>query len=260
MIWMVGCNIQVNPALPNVKIEVLGPPTTSGTRDAFAELVMEAGCNEYDWLKEWKKKNETEYKRMCQTVREDGPYVEAGENDNLIVQKLRTKPNAFGIFGYGFLDANRDQVMAATIEKVTADADPIADGAYPMSRPLFFYVKKAQVGVIPGVLEYIEEFTSEKAWGDEGYLVEKPGPPAHAQGSRGFRPQATADEDVGFPRPLRLRESPCPHTRAWRYISIHRVPQSSFPLSSLPVNFVENSFKPSHLNQAPKAKHTGGNP
>ena len=164
---------QVNPSLPNAKIEVLGPPTTSGTRDAFAELVMEAGCNEYDWLKEWKKKNESEYKRMCQTMREDGAYVEAGENDNLIVQKLRTKPTAFGIFGYSFLDANRDQIVAATIEKVTADGDMIADGSYPISRPLFFYVKKAQVGQVPGIAEYIEEFTSDKAWGDEGYLVEK---------------------------------------------------------------------------------------
>ena len=164
---------QVNPSLPNAKIEVLGPPTTSGTRDAFAELVMETGCNEYDWLKEWKKKNESEYKRMCQTIREDGAYVEAGENDNLIVQKLRTKPTAFGIFGYSFLDANRDQIAAATIEKVAADADAIADGVYPISRPLFFYVKKAQVGVVPGIAEYITEFTSDKAWGEDGYLVEK---------------------------------------------------------------------------------------
>lgn len=164
---------QINPSLPKAKIEVLGPPTTSGTRDAFAELVMEAGCNEYDWLKEWKKKNEAEYKRMCQTVREDGAYVEAGENDNLIVQKLKTKPTAFGIFGYSFLDANSDQISASTVERMEPTADAIADGSYPISRPLFFYVKKAQVGVMPGLQEYIEAFTDEKAWGDEGYLVEK---------------------------------------------------------------------------------------
>lgn len=164
---------QVNPSLPNAKIEVMGPPTSSGTRDAFAELVMEAGCNEYDWLKEWKKKNEAEYKRMCQTMREDGAYVEAGENDNLIVQKLKTKPGAFGIFGYSFLDANRDELTASTIERKEPTPDSIADGAYPISRPLFFYVKKAQIGAVPGLNEYIEEFTSEKAWGDEGYLVEK---------------------------------------------------------------------------------------
>ncbi|MFM2008006.1 MAG: hypothetical protein RLZZ09_3661, partial [Pseudomonadota bacterium] len=142
-------------------------------RDAFAELVMEAGCNEYDWLKEWKKKNEAEYKRMCQAIREDGAYVEAGENDNLIVQKLKAKPAAFGIFGYSFLDANRDEITASTIERKEPSPDSIADGAYPISRPLFFYVKKAQVGAVPGLNEYIEEFTSEKAWGDEGYLVEK---------------------------------------------------------------------------------------
>ena len=164
---------QVNPSLPNAKIEVMGPPTSSGTRDAFAELVMEAGCNEYDWLKEWKKKNEAEYKRMCQAIREDGAYVEAGENDNLIVQKLKAKPGAFGIFGYSFLDANRDEITASTIERKEPSPDSIADGAYPISRPLFFYVKKAQIGVVPGLNEYIEEFTSEKAWGDEGYLVEK---------------------------------------------------------------------------------------
>ncbi len=164
---------QVNPDLPTTAIEVMGPPTTSGTRDAFAELVMEAGCNEFEWLKDWKKKNESEYKRMCQTMREDGAYVEAGENDNLIVQKLSVKPNAFGIFGFSFLDANRDKIVAATIERVTPDADAIADGVYPVSRPLFFYVKKANVGVVPGIPEYIEEFTSEKAWGEEGYLVEK---------------------------------------------------------------------------------------
>ena len=164
---------QVNSSLPNIKIEVMGPPTTSGTRDAFAELVMEAGCNEYDWLKDWKKKNESEYKQMCQTIREDGLYVEAGENDNLIVQKLKTKPNAFGIFGYSFLDANRDVITASTVERHEATPDTIADGSYPISRPLFFYVKKENVKSVHGIEEYIKEFTSEKAWGDDGYLVEK---------------------------------------------------------------------------------------
>lgn len=164
---------QINPRLPAVKIEVYGPPATSGTRDAFAELVMESGCNEFDWLKDWKKKNESEYKRMCQTMREDGSYIEAGENDNLIVQKLGTNPTAFGIFGYSFLDTNRDKIQASSIEKMAPTNDAIADGTYPISRPLFFYVKKAQVGVVPGIIEYIKEFTDEKAWGDEGYLVDK---------------------------------------------------------------------------------------
>lgn len=164
---------QIDSSLPNTPIEVLGPPPSSGTRDAFAELALEAGCTEFDWLKDWKKKNEEEYKRMCQTIREDGAYVEAGENDNLIVQKLSVKPGAFGVFGYSFLESNRDRVTAASIEKVAPTADTIADGVYPISRPLYFYVKKAHIGQIPGLQDYVDEFTSEKTFGDEGYLVDK---------------------------------------------------------------------------------------
>jgi phosphate transport system substrate-binding protein len=164
---------QINSSLPSTQIKVFGPPPSSGTRDAFAELVLESGCNEFDWLKDWKKKDETEYKNMCQSIREDGAYVEAGENDNLIVQKLAINPGSFGIFGYSFLDANTDKVQASKIENVEPGADAIADEVYPISRPLFFYVKKAQIGAIPGIVEYVKEFTSEKAWGDDGYLVAK---------------------------------------------------------------------------------------
>ena len=164
---------QIDSSLPATKIEVLGPPPSSGTRDAFADLVMESGCSEIDWVKDWKKKNEDEFKRMCRTIREDGAYVEAGENDNLIVQKLSVKPGSFGVFGYSFLASNEDKISAATIETVAPTADAIADGVYPVSRPLFFYVKKANIGSIPGIVEYVKEFTSEKAWGDEGYLVDK---------------------------------------------------------------------------------------
>ena len=164
---------EVNPALPARKIEVLGPPPTSGTRDAFAELALEGGCKEIDWIKAMKKSDKRAYKVVCHTVREDGAYIETGENDNLIVQKLEANPDALGVFGFSFLDQNADKVQGSTIDGVAPTFDAIADGSYPVSRPLFFYVKKAHIGVIPGIEAYLAEFTSEKAWGDEGYLTEK---------------------------------------------------------------------------------------
>ncbi len=164
---------QVNADLPDAKIEVLGPPPTSGTRDAFAELAMEGGCNSFDWVKALGKSDKSLHKASCHTIREDGLYVEAGENDNLIVQKLEANPNALGIFGFSFLDQNSDIVQASYINDVEPTFESIADGSYPVSRPLYFYVKKAHVEVIPGIAEYLEEFTSEGAWGDEGYLADK---------------------------------------------------------------------------------------
>ena len=163
----------VNPKLPANKIEVLGPPPTSGTRDAFAELAMEGGCKTFKWIKAMKKKDKKAYKKVCHTVREDGAYVEAGENDNLIVQKLDTNPAALGVFGFSFLDQNRDKVQGSTINGVNVEFETIADGRYPVSRPLYFYVKKAHIGVIPGIKEFLAEFTSGKAWGDEGYLSDR---------------------------------------------------------------------------------------
>jgi len=164
---------EVNPELPANAIEVLGPPPTSGTRDAFVELAMEGGCKTFDWIKAIKKKDKKEYKRVCHTVREDGAYVEAGENDNLIVQKLEANPRAMGIFGFSFLDQNTDRVQGAVINGVAPEFESIADGEYPISRPLYFYVKKAHVGSIPGIREYLAEFTSEKASGEDGYLSDK---------------------------------------------------------------------------------------
>ena len=163
----------VNPALPDVAIEVLGPPPTSGTRDAFAELAMEGGCKTIPSISAIKEKDEKEFIRVCQTVREDGAYIEAGENDNLIVQKLEANPKALGVFGFSFLDQNADKIRGATVDGVAPTFENIASGKYPISRPLFFYVKKAHVGVIPGMKEYIAEFTSEKAWGDDGYLSDR---------------------------------------------------------------------------------------
>ncbi|WP_444940380.1 PstS family phosphate ABC transporter substrate-binding protein [Microbulbifer sp. ZKSA004] len=163
----------VNPALPNTKIEVLGPPPTSGTRDAFAELAMEGGCKKFGWIKAMKKTDKNAYKAICHNVREDGAYVEAGENDNLIVNKLVANPNALGIFGFSFLDQNADKVQGSLIEDQAPTFDSIADQSYPVSRPLFIYVKKQHADVVPGVKQFLAEFTNERAWGEDGYLADK---------------------------------------------------------------------------------------
>ena len=164
---------QVNAELPDTKIEVLGPPPTSGTRDAFAELALEGGCKTFDVIKAMKDEDKSKYKAVCHGVREDGAYVEAGENDNLIVQKLESNPDALGVFGFSFLDQNRDKIQGSMIGGVTPTFETIASGEYPVSRSLYFYAKNAHVGVIPGIKEYVAEFTSDKAWGPEGYLADK---------------------------------------------------------------------------------------
>jgi len=164
---------QVNPTLPDVKIEVLGPPPTSGTRDAFVELAMEGGCKGFKWIKAMKKADKKAYKVLCHTIREDGAFIEAGENDNLIVRKLEANPNAFGIFGFSFLDQNTDVVQGSIVNGKAPSFENIADGAYPVSRALYFYVKKDHLGKVPGIENYLAEFTSDRAWGDEGYLSEK---------------------------------------------------------------------------------------
>jgi len=125
------------------------------------------------WIKELKQSDKNRYKSICHTIREDGVFVEAGENDNLIVQKLEANPAAFGIFGFSFLDQNSEKVKGAAVDGVTPTFDAIADGDYPVSRPLFFYVKKAHVDVIPGLRGFLREFTSDRAWGDEGYLSDR---------------------------------------------------------------------------------------
>jgi phosphate transport system substrate-binding protein len=186
----------VNPALPNTKIEVLGPPPTSGTRDAFSELGMEGGAKEFADLaalrgatdageiktlmaklgipeSAFNKKGKTVFKAVAHAIREDGHYIEVGENDNLIVQKLEANPNALGLFGFSFLDQNSDRVQGSMVEGVEPEFDFIANKSYPISRPLYFYVKKAHIGVVPGIEGYLAEFSSEKAWGEEGYLAEK---------------------------------------------------------------------------------------
>ena len=163
----------VNAELPDLKIEVLGPPPTSGTRDAFVELAMEGGCKSVGWIKALKSTDSSSYNAICHMIREDGAFVEAGENDNLIVQKLEANPSAFGIFGFSFLDQNGEKVKGAEVDGTAPTFEAIADGNYPVSRPLYFYVKKAHVDVIPGLKGYLREFTSDRAWGDEGYLSDR---------------------------------------------------------------------------------------
>ena len=176
---------QIDPSLPNQPIEVLGPPPTSGTRDAFVELAMEGGAKTFDSLKSLDK---NAFKAVAHTVREDGAYVEAGENDNLIVQKLEANPKAVGIFGFSFLDQNADKLKAAMVEGVEPTFENIAAGDYGVSRSLYFYVKKQHVGVIPGIAEFVDEFTAERAWGPDGYLIDKgliPLPDAERKAMRG---------------------------------------------------------------------------
>lgn len=197
----------VNPALPATKIEVLGPPPSSGTRDAFAELALGGGAKKIEDLKTlrglkadkkaeiealvaklgvpagvWegivakkgaKAKGKDVFKKVAYGVREDGAYIEAGENDNLIVNKLTANPNALGIFGYSFLEQNSDKVQGSVIDGQAPTFEAIAGGEYKVSRPLYFYIKKAHVGTIPGIQEYVNAFVSEDATGADGYLVDK---------------------------------------------------------------------------------------
>ena len=163
----------VDPSLPNIAIEVLGPPPTSGTRDAFQELAIEGGCKAFPALKAIKKQDKKKYKSICRAVREDGPFIEAGENDNLIVQKLVENPNAFGVFGFSFLLENADKIQGSTVNGAAPTMAAIADKSYGISRPLYFYVKSAHLDVIPGMREYVAEFTAPDTWGPGGYLEER---------------------------------------------------------------------------------------
>jgi phosphate transport system substrate-binding protein len=151
---------QIDRSLPDREIKIYGPPTTSGTRDAFAELVLEVAT----------KKMPAYGGEAYMQVRQDGPWIDAGENDNLIVQKLSQDRDAFGVFGYSFLDENRDKVAGATINGIAPTAETISTGEYPVSRSLFFYVKQAHLSETPGLREYIDLFMSEKMIGPDGQL------------------------------------------------------------------------------------------
>ena len=154
----------IDPSLPNIEIAIMVPPPTSGTRDAWNSLVMKKGCP--------KEIIEAEGKKACYLMREDGAVIEVGENDTLIVQKLQSENEKFGIFGYSYYLNNKDKTIAHTIEGVEISLEGIQDGSYPISRPLYFYVKKAHVGVIPGIDKFVKSFTSERAIGPRGYLTD----------------------------------------------------------------------------------------
>jgi phosphate transport system substrate-binding protein len=163
---------QVNDALPDKKIEVYGPKSTSGTRDAFVETVMEHACID-DAVFTATYADKKERQKACHMIREDGHYIEAGENDNLIVQKLALNESAFGILGFSYLDQNVDKIIAHPIEGVEADYEHIADGSYPVARGLYVYVKNAHFAAIEGLKEFLIELTSEDAISEDGYLAEK---------------------------------------------------------------------------------------
>ncbi len=162
----------VDAKLPQVKIEVYGPSSTSGTRDAFVELVFDPVCL---GLPEVQKQfpNPEQGKAFCHAIREDGAYIEAGENDNLIVQKLALNQTALGIFGYNYLEQNMDKVQPLDIDGIAPDFENIADGKYPIARKLYIYVKLAHLKKIADLKGFVEEITSDAAISDEGYLADK---------------------------------------------------------------------------------------
>ena len=168
MLWS-----DIDAALPATKIEVLGPPPTSGTRDSFAELVMEPGAAKFESLEALKKSDAKAFEKVWKSMREDGAFVEAGENDNLIVQKLQANADALGIFGFSFLEQNASSVKDVAIDGVEASYETIASGKYKVSRPLFIYAKKQHVDTVAGMKEFMGEYVSDKALGEDGYLADK---------------------------------------------------------------------------------------
>ncbi len=160
----------IDASLPDSPIVVFGPPPTSGTRDAFVELVMHDGCKTFPAIEALEGDRKRE---VCDRMRTDGPFVEAGENDNLIVQRLQADENALGIFGYSFLYENQDTLKAVAVNGVEPNEQTIGEGTYPVARPLFFYIKNAHRGVIPGLQEFAEEYVSEASFGPGGYLTER---------------------------------------------------------------------------------------
>jgi phosphate transport system substrate-binding protein len=163
---------EVNPALPATQIQIYGPPATSGTRDALTELILNKGCETaMPAMKPLKETDKDAYDKVCSRVREDGAYIDAGENDNLIVQKLQSNPSAIGIFGYSYLEENRDEVNGVPLNGVEPTYETIAQDRYPGSRPLFLYVKKAHLGAIPGLRRFLVEYS--KLWDPSGPLVRR---------------------------------------------------------------------------------------
>ena len=163
----------IDKSLPNTKIEVLGPPPTSGTRDSFHELLLEKGAEQIPALAQLKKSDPKAFERAWKTLREDGAYVEAGENDNLIVAKLEQNRNAFGVFGYSFLEENTAKLRGVPLDGINPEYDTITSGKYPGARQMYVYLKKAHVSVVPGIDKFAAEYVSPKAIGEDGYLAKK---------------------------------------------------------------------------------------
>ena len=159
----------VNPSLPKLPISVYGPPTTSGTRDSFHELIMEVGCKTDAAMKALKDTDEDKYKAICTEIRTDGAFKEQGENDNLIVQKLGSNPNMIGIFGYSYMEENASKVHGIAMNGVSPTVATISDGSYPGARKIFIYIKKAHVDKIPGIKDFVLEFLKGGTAG--GYLT-----------------------------------------------------------------------------------------
>lgn len=169
---------EIDASLPDVEILAYGPPPTSGTRDAFVELAMHDGCKALDMVKAMKETAEkADYDKFitesCSRMRQDGPFVEAGENDNLIVQRLEADPNAVGIFGYSFLFENKDKLQGVSINGVMPSEETIADFSYGVARPLYVYIKNAHRGVIAGLNEFVAEFVSDGSMAVGGYMEER---------------------------------------------------------------------------------------
>ncbi|AFX99244.1 phosphate ABC transporter, periplasmic phosphate-binding protein [Candidatus Endolissoclinum faulkneri L2] len=162
---------QINAYLPDIKIEVLGPAPTSGTRDAFVEQVMKTGAKKLEFLNKLSNYDQSKFKQIFASMREDGKFIEVGENDNLIIQKLESNPSAIGIFGFSFLEQNTDKIHGSLIEGIPPTFDSIANGSYPIARSLFLYIKNHHIDLIPGIKEYVAEFISDEAVGEEGYLT-----------------------------------------------------------------------------------------
>ncbi len=180
---------QISPGLPALPIDVMGPPPTSGTRDAFAELVLESGARTFAQMDNLRSNNEAQFKALATKIREDGAWKDSGENDNLIVQALTRSPNQLGVFGFSFYEENMDRVQAATIGGVQPTFSTISSGAYGISRSMYFYIKKQNVGLVPGIKEFAQEFLSERAAGPRGYLRGRgmvPLPPAERAANAGI--------------------------------------------------------------------------
>ena len=189
---------QVNKALPNQRIQVYGPPPTSGTRDAFLELGMAPGGELIPAVAAFKD-DKTRFETLTHTLREDGAWVDSGENDNAIVQTLTRTPGSLGVFGFSFLEQNMDTVKAETIDGVAPSADTIANGTYPLARSLYIYVKKAHIGVTPGLEQFVQEFMSEGSAGRGGYLQDRGLVPLPADQLAAERAKAAAM--TSMPRP-----------------------------------------------------------